>query len=125
MAVLKAVCRRRRPAKNQDDMFMTVGPDVYAFPSGHVSRSCYIAYFFLVLSPLPLLCRPPLLAWVSAVSVSRLLLRRHHVLDVLAGIVLGLVNSLLISLIWLGPDAAVYLISYISDEKVEGGEYHV
>lgn len=65
------------------------------------------------------------MAWATAISLSRILLRRHHLLDVLAGMVLGLVNTLLISLLWISGETSVYLISYISDERIEGGEYHV
>lgn len=125
VGVLKAIFRRRRPSGNQPDMMVTIGPDVYSFPSGHVSRACYIAYFFLRLYPVHIFFQMPLLAWVFSVSASRILLRRHHLLDVFAGVLLGIVNALLISLIWLGEDSAVYIISFISDERIEGGEYHV
>lgn len=104
---------------------MTIGPDVFAFPSGHVSRASFIASFFLTLYPVHWMFRMPLVAWASAVSLSRILLRRHHLLDVLAGLVLGLLNTLLISLLWFSEETSIYLISYISDERIEGGEYHV
>lgn len=77
------------------------------------------------LYPVHFVFRMPLAAWATAVSVSRILLRRHHLLDVLAGLVLGLVNTLLISLLWISNETSIYLISYISDERIEGGEYHV
>uniref|UniRef100_A0A1B6I6W7 Phosphatidic acid phosphatase type 2/haloperoxidase domain-containing protein n=1 Tax=Homalodisca liturata TaxID=320908 RepID=A0A1B6I6W7_9HEMI len=125
VAVLKAIFRRRRPAGNKPDMVMQIGPDVYSFPSGHVSRSCYIAYFFLVLYPVHFLFRMPLLAWFVSVSVSRVLLRRHHLLDVLAGVLLGFINSLLVAFLWLSEDTAVYLVSFVSDERIEGADYHV
>lgn len=125
VGVLKAVFRRRRPASSEPDAFMTIGPDVFAFPSGHVSRACFIASFFMSLYPVHLIFCMPLMAWATAISLSRILLRRHHLLDVLAGMVLGLVNTLLISLLWISGETSVYLISYISDERIEGGEYHV
>lgn len=106
-------------------MWMTVGPDVYSFPSGHVSRACYIAYFFIALYPLHFVFLPPLMAWVVSVSISRLLLRRHHLLDLAAGVLLGMLNGMLISLVWLSEESSLYLISFITDERVEGGEYHV
>ncbi|XP_054275130.1 polyisoprenoid diphosphate/phosphate phosphohydrolase PLPP6-like [Macrosteles quadrilineatus] len=125
VGVLKAVFRRRRPAGNQPDMLGSIGPDVYSFPSGHVSRACFIAYFFLILYPIHFIFRLPLLAWVFSVSASRILLRRHHLLDVFAGVLLGIVNALLISLIWLSENTAVYIVSFISDERIEGSEYDV
>jgi len=125
VGVLKAIFRRRRPAGNQPDMLGSIGPDVYSFPSGHVSRAFYIAYFFMRLYPVHIIFQMPLLAWVFSVSASRILLRRHHLLDVFAGMLLGFINALLISLIWLSEETSIYLVSYISDERIEGGEYHV
>ncbi|GAB1860393.1 Phospholipid phosphatase 6 [Camponotus japonicus] len=58
IAVIKAITRRRRPTSN-DDSF-TIGPDKYSFPSGHASRATFIV----------------------------LLLRRHHIFDVLVGVFL-------------------------------------
>uniref|UniRef100_A0A1B6M417 Phosphatidic acid phosphatase type 2/haloperoxidase domain-containing protein n=1 Tax=Graphocephala atropunctata TaxID=36148 RepID=A0A1B6M417_9HEMI len=125
VALLKAVFRRRRPAGNKPDMLGQIGPDIYSFPSGHVSRAFYIAYFFLVLYPVHFLFRMPVLAWFVSVSVSRILMRRHYLLDVLGGVLLGFINSLLVALLWFSEDTAVYLISFVSDERIEGGDYHV
>lgn len=123
IAILKAVTRRRRPAKN-DDPF-AIGPDKYSFPSGHASRTAFITYFFINLWPVSFIFYPPLLAWTVSVSLSRLLMRRHHILDIVAGVVLGLVNGMFISMIYLDADTCLGLVSWLSDEKMEGGEYHV
>lgn len=125
VASLKAFTRRRRPAANQPDMFMTLGPDKFSFPSGHVSRACFISFFFIKLFPLHFIFLMPMLAWCTSVALSGVLLRRHHILDVLAGVILGVLEGYLISFIWLSNDAATYIVSWISDEKIEGGEYHV
>lgn len=125
VAVIKAFTRRRRPAANQQDMFMTLGPDKFSFPSGHVSRACFIAFFFIKLFPLHFIFLMPMLAWCTSVALSRILLRRHHILDVLAGAVLGVLEGYLISFVWLSEATSTYLVSWISDEKIEGGEYHV
>lgn len=125
VALIKATVRRRRPAANQSDMFMTIGPDKYSFPSGHVSRASYIAFFFIYIYPIHILFVMPLLAWSTSVAVSRLLLRRHHLLDVFAGAVLGIFVALVVAFIWLGQDTAIYIVTSISDDKISGGEYHV
>lgn len=124
MAILKAIFRRRRPAGNKPDA-MEIGPDKFSFPSGHVSRAVFIAYFFLYLHPINLIFVPPLLAWCFSVSVSRILLRRHHLLDVLAGAVLGIAEGLFLALFWLSEKSAFYVIESITDERLDGGEYHV
>lgn len=123
VAVLKAITRRRRPTTN-DDPF-TLGPDKYSFPSGHASRATFVAYTFLYLSPVPLICVPPLLAWCFSIYMSRILMRRHHVLDVLAGIALGIFEGLLIGYMYLEQETCVNLISWITDEKMSGPEYDV
>lgn len=124
VAVIKAFTRRRRPVGNKNDN-LTLGPDKYSFPSGHVSRAFFISYFFINLYPLHVMFVPPLMAWCLSVSFSRILLRRHHVLDVVAGIMLGILEGILLSYIWLSRSSAAYLIEWITDEKFEGGEFHV
>lgn len=53
---------------------------------------------------------------------SRLLLYRHHILDVVGGIVLGLIETLLMAIIWIGPEAAESFVKWISDERVAGSD---
>jgi len=120
VAVLKAVVRRRRPTAN-DDLF-TMGPDKYSFPSGHASRAAFVVYFFFHLWPISLIYTPPLLAWSFSVCMSRLLMRRHHLLDVLVGIVLGIFEGLVIGYIYLEQETCINLISWITDEKISGAE---
>lgn len=120
VAVLKAVTRRRRPTAN-DDLFI-LGPDKYSFPSGHASRSAFVVYFFFYLWPVSLIYTPPLLAWSFSVCMSRLLMRRHHLLDVLVGIFLGIFEGLLIGYIYLEQETCINLISWITDEKIDGPE---
>ncbi|CAH1372443.1 unnamed protein product [Tenebrio molitor] len=125
IAVAKAYFRRRRPVANTDDALGQIGPDVFSFPSGHASRAVFVAYFFINLYQLPVLCVPPLLAWVTAICLSRILMNRHYILDVVGGICFGLIVAWIISFIWLDADAANYLMSFLSDDKIDGGDYHV
>lgn len=96
-----------------------------SFPSGHASRTAFITFFFLNLHPVSMFLWPPLLAWSTAVCLSRLIMERHHLLDIICGVLLGIVEGLLMALIWCEQETATSLLSYITDEKVEGGEYHV
>lgn len=77
-----------------------------------------ILMFFTALEPLPWLLWPPIFAWAISVSLSRLLLYRHFILDVLAGITLGIVEAFLLSVLWLGKDASAWMMSWLSDEKL-------
>ncbi|KYM82322.1 Presqualene diphosphate phosphatase [Atta colombica] len=106
VAVLKAVTRRRRPTSN-DDPF-SLGPDKYSFPSGHSSRSAFVVYFFFNLWPISLIYSPPLLAWSFSVCMSRLLMRRHYILDVFGGILLGIFEGLLIGYIYLEQETCIH-----------------
>ncbi|XP_046735510.1 phospholipid phosphatase 6 [Diprion similis] len=123
VALIKALTRRRRPAFNDDPFAM--GPDKFSFPSGHASRSMYVVYFFFNLWPVNWIFRLPMLAWMVCVCLSRVLLERHYLLDILAGVFLGFVEGFFIGLIYLDHDTCVSLVSWISDEKLDGGEYHV
>lgn len=120
VAVIKAITRRRRPTTN-DDLF-TIGPDKYSFPSGHASRATFIVYFFFYVWPTSLIYAPPLLAWCFSVCTSRLLLRKHHILDVLVGVSLGIFEGLIIGYIYLEQETCVNLISWITEEKIPGSE---
>lgn len=115
VACLKAATRRRRPVAT-DDPF-AVGPDKFSFPSGHASRAFLVATFFIVLSPLHFIFWGPLLAWASATALSRLLMYRHHVVDVVCGCVLGVLEACLLGLLWIERDAAVGIMSWISDDR--------
>ncbi|XP_012233549.1 polyisoprenoid diphosphate/phosphate phosphohydrolase PLPP6-like [Linepithema humile] len=120
VAVLKAITRRRRPTANDNP---SSAKD--SFPSGEAARATFVAYYFLNLWPLPLICVPPLLAWCFSVCTSKLLMRKHHVFDVLAGIALGVFQGLLIGYIYLEQDTCKSLIWWITDEKISGAEYDV
>jgi len=63
-----------------------------------------------------------LCVWAIAVAFSRILLRRHHLLDVVAGSILGYFISFAVSIIWIDQSTAEYLVSYVSDDNLEGGE---
>lgn len=123
VAILKAAVQRRRPSVNTDPF--SIGPDKYSFPSGHASRVAFIVYFFLHLWTVPLIFVPPLFAWSFSVSVSRLLMRRHYLLDITAGIALGIFEGILLSYLYLERETCINFIAWLTDEKQEGGEFHV
>lgn len=125
VATIKAFVRRRRPVGNKNDQWVTIGPDVYSFPSGHVSRAFFILFYFFKLFPLNEFVVSFICIWAVAVASSRILLRRHHLLDVIAGSILGYFVSFIVSGIWIDQSTAEYIVSYVSDDKLEGGEYHV
>lgn len=52
-------------------------------------------------------------------------MNRHHILDVTGGILLGIFVGLILQFIWLEDSTAKWIISFLSDEKMDGGEFHV
>lgn len=125
VAIIKAYVRRRRPAANLPDAVLEKGPDKFSFPSGHASRAVFVAFFFINLYPVSYFFIPPLLAWSTSICLSRVLMNRHHILDVIAGVLLGLTEGLIMSFIWLDESTAKWIMSFLSDEKLDGGEFHV
>jgi len=120
IAFLKALTRRRRPSPTND-----IGPDKFSFPSGHASRAAMLVYIFVYVNPLPIICIPPLLAWLVTVAVSRVVAEKHFLLDIFAGIGIGFFEGLVMSVLWLSRDSSIYLVSWLSDEKLAGADYHV
>ncbi|KAL7302124.1 hypothetical protein TKK_0005350 [Trichogramma kaykai] len=123
VAIIKAISRRRRPVKTEDAI--EIGPDKFSFPSGHASRAFYIFFFFLFNWPIHFIFVPFLATWAVCVTVSRVMMRRHHLLDIAAGVVLGLITSFFIGLIYLEESTCTDLVWWLTDEKLDGGEYHV
>jgi len=117
VAVIKAFTRRRRPAYNVDDQYATVKMvDKFSFPSGHSTRAVMLAVIFIVIAPVNFIFWLPLLAWAGAVCVSRVLLGRHHILDVAAGVVIGIVQAVIMGWMWRTDEQTKYIMSLFGDE---------
>ena len=97
-------------------MFVTVSVDKFSFPSGHSTRAVELALFFWCLRPLPFPLPLLALAWSLAVCASRVLLGRHHVLDVLGGMVVGAVVSGVVAATWMGEERARDIADYFFGE---------
>ena len=116
IAMLKLIVRRKRPAHNQMDMFATVSIDNHSFPSGHTTRAVLLALFFARHLTVPRLTEVALLIWSVAVCISRVLLGRHHVLDVVCGVLVGYVEFLIVEAFWMSPETCMALLQPIHEE---------
>ena len=86
--VLKRVVARPRPCDIDGRALALVAlPDPYSFPSGHAAAATAVAATLTFAHPM---LGPVLLPVATAVAVSRVKLRVHHVGDVVAGTMLGL-----------------------------------
>lgn len=88
VGVTKLMFRRGRPSNNRMDMFATVSVDLFSFPSGHATRAAMVA-FFLIDKVVKKRFAVFILAFCSCVGLSRIMLGRHHILDVLFGFFIG------------------------------------
>lgn len=102
-----------------------MGPDKYSFPSGHASRAGLVYYFFANIWPVSVFLVPFLFVWCIAIDISRLLMRRHHIVDVGVGMLLGFCEAMFIQYIYLEADTCIGLVSWLTDEKLDGAEYDV
>ncbi|XP_045505235.1 phospholipid phosphatase 6 isoform X2 [Colias croceus] len=123
IAVTKAFVRRRRPIPM--NKMIPGNPDKYSFPSGHASRAVLIAFILMVVDPISIIFYPPLVAWVTSVAISRVLAERHYFLDIFGGIGIGILEGLLMSILWLSQSSSTSILNSLSDEKRDGGEFHV
>lgn len=87
----KGLTRRPRPIVNHNDV-LSIGPDKFSFPSGHTSRAVFLLFYFIQTSFFASIPSPVIIVWLSLVVASRVLLGRHYISDVLAGIVFGIVE---------------------------------
>lgn len=91
IAITKSLARRRRPTyAYQRDQIIVASVDKHSMPSGHCSRATYLALFAThFYGPSTPVLALAVQLWTLCVCVSRVLLGRHHILDCLAGNLLG------------------------------------
>eukprot|EP00177_Eucheuma_denticulatum_P003543 GFKZ01006406.1.p1 GENE.GFKZ01006406.1~~GFKZ01006406.1.p1 ORF type:complete len:237 (+),score=13.27 GFKZ01006406.1:475-1185(+) len=100
IGILKPVFRRARPAYNSGIGHVTIHlVDQFSFPSGHATRAGFLTSFVWHTQAHHAKGLHPCLAtntftvaailWGVAICISRVMLGRHHVLDVMVGFVLG------------------------------------
>lgn len=90
VVVLKAYGRRRRPSyASQGDQFGVILVDKHSFPSGHATRAIYVGFFMSSCHPIISFA---VWIWAISVTISRVLLGRHHVGDIIAGVMVGFIN---------------------------------
>ncbi|XP_003219920.2 polyisoprenoid diphosphate/phosphate phosphohydrolase PLPP6 isoform X1 [Anolis carolinensis] len=109
VAAAKGLVKRRRPAHNKMDMFATISVDKYSFPSGHATRAALVCRFILHHLVLALPLRVLVVLWVFIVGISRVMLGRHNVTDVIFGLLMGYMQYSMVEYFWLSPVTAPIL----------------
>jgi len=125
VGIWKAVFRRPRPPYNADDMIPTGSVDMFSFPSGHATRSAFVSSFLIdeVVRPWQQASITQLgpdyhshanllfywvfnpylaLIWMVAIGLSRVMLGRHYLSDIVTGWILGSLHWVLLhKLLWM------------------------
>lgn len=93
----KLVVRRQRPAYAERRYNATIIADQYSFPSGHSSRCILIAGMLFVFNICPAWLVCLCILWAVLTSLSRVLLGRHYILDIVVGGILGILVTALMT----------------------------
>jgi undecaprenyl-diphosphatase len=89
--VLKRTIASARPCDPEGRALALIDlPDPFSFPSGHAAASFAVATVVAIAHPVT---APVLLALATAIAVSRVRLRVHRPVDVVAGALLGLTGA--------------------------------
>lgn len=89
---IKRLFRRERPTVSGDHRFDVRTPSTSSFPSGHASSATFACVILTSYTGFPLA-----LIWVCIaviVAVSRVVVRIHHLSDILGGIITGALLSI-------------------------------
>ena len=85
IVVLKPIFHRKRPVYPNDPFALIKEHDSYSFPSGHSLIAGMVAAMFSVVSSFHWSVQIILITWAVGVSLSRVVMGRHHLLDVIVG----------------------------------------
>ncbi|KAM6430983.1 inactive phospholipid phosphatase 7 [Liasis olivaceus] len=92
VAGLQKMAKRKSPYDVSPGVLDYLTMDVYAFPAGHASRAAMVSKFFLNHLVLAVPLRILLVLWAFLVGLSRIMVGRHHVTDVLSGFAFGYIQ---------------------------------
>jgi len=86
---VKRIFRRERPTISGDDRFEVRTPSTSSFPSGHASSATFAAIILIWMTGFPLAILWIIMAGV--VALSRVVVRIHHLSDIVGGVITGVV----------------------------------
>ncbi len=86
VVLIKMIFKRPRPAGTDGRIYRRYDP--YSLPSGHAARAAMLAILSGTFSPLPVFIA--IMVWGPVMLVSRIAIGIHYVLDVVAGIAVGI-----------------------------------
>uniref|UniRef100_A0A0N4Z4G3 AcidPPc domain-containing protein n=1 Tax=Parastrongyloides trichosuri TaxID=131310 RepID=A0A0N4Z4G3_PARTI len=99
VGLFKILFRRSRPEFNEsnDQYYEAPVADKYSFPSGHTSRSSMLSVlFFIIVKPENLGFCMVILMFPIFLGMSRVMMGRHYVSDILGGFILGIYEAYIV-----------------------------
>ncbi|XP_073909085.1 inactive phospholipid phosphatase 7 isoform X4 [Castor canadensis] len=111
VAGVQKLIKRRGPFETSPNLLDYLTMDIYAFPAGHASRAAMVSKFFLSHLVLAVPLRVLLVLWAFCVGLSRVMIGRHHITDVVSGFIFGYFQFRLVELVWMSSNTCQMLIS--------------
>ncbi|KAM9306438.1 inactive phospholipid phosphatase 7-like [Pholidichthys leucotaenia] len=111
VAGVQRLVKRRGPWEMTPGFLDCIAMDVYSFPAAHASRAAMVSKFLLAHLVLAVPLRILLVLWAFLVGMSRVLLGRHHLTDMVCGFALGMLHFSLMETVWLSSSTCQTLIS--------------
>ncbi|CAL8317444.1 unnamed protein product [Lota lota] len=111
IAGVQRLVKRRGPWEMTPGFLDYVSMDMFSFPAAHASRAAMVSKFLLSHLVLAVPLRILLVLWAVLVGVSRVMLGKHHLTDMVCGFVLGLLHFSLMENVWLSSGTCQTLIS--------------
>ncbi|XP_026212637.1 inactive phospholipid phosphatase 7 [Anabas testudineus] len=111
VAGVQRLVKRRGPWEMTPGFMDCVALDIYSFPAAHASRATMVSKFLLSHLVLAVPLRILLVVWAFLVSMSRVLLGKHHLTDMVCGFALGMLHFSLMETVWLSSNTCQTLIS--------------
>lgn len=108
---MQKLVKRKGPWETPPSFLDYLAMDIYSFPAAHASRAVMVSKFLLAHLVLAVPLRILLVLWAMLVGMSRVLLGRHHLTDVVCGFALGFLHYSLVEMVWLSSSTCQALIS--------------
>jgi undecaprenyl-diphosphatase len=106
--ILKVVIRRKRPEGESGALYRKYDP--YSFPSGHAARTFAMA---LTMSHFSVGASILLFLWAIGISADRYRQRLHYGMDIVAGIITGILAALIILGLLIRTDIIGFLENHL------------
>lgn len=111
VAGVQSLVKRRGPWEMSPGFLDCVAMDKYSFPAAHASRAAMVSKFLLSHLVLAVPLRILLVLWAFLVGMSRVLLGKHHLTDMVCGFALGMLHFSLMETVWLSSNTCQTIIS--------------